>query len=136
QDYIEMYGRPEAVYCDRHAALRNRKPNLLEIKGMTQFQRAMKSLNIELIHAHSPQAKGRVERANRTLQDRLVKEMSLKGISSMETANTFLEGFRADYNKRFAKAPKSQIDAHRTIEKGTNLGEIFSWHEERTVTKN
>lgn len=136
QDYIETYGRPEAVYCDRHSSLRNRKPNLLETKGMTQFQRAMKSLNIELIHAHSPQAKGRVERANRTLQDRLVKEMSLKGISSMETANAFLEGFRADYNKRFAKAPKSQIDAHRNIDKRMNLGEIFSWHEERTVTKN
>lgn len=136
QNYIEMYGRPEAVYCDRHAALRKRKPNLLVTKGMTQFQRAMKSLNIELIHAHSPQAKGRVERANRTLQDRLVKEMSLKGISSMEAANAFLEEFRADYNKRFAKAPKSQIDAHRNIEKGMNLREIFSWHEERTVTKN
>lgn len=136
QEYLKKYGRPEAVYCDRHSALRNRKPSLLETRGMTQFQRAMTSLNIKLIHAHSPQAKGRVERANRTLQDRLVKELRLQGISTLEAANAFADEFTDDYNKRFAIVPKSSIDAHRSIEEGMDLDQIFSWHDERKVLKN
>ncbi len=69
---------------------------------MTQFGRALNELNIEILRANSSQAKGRVERANRTLQDRLVKELRLAGISDMETANTFLPGFMQRYNARFA----------------------------------
>ena len=136
KEHVQKYGRPIQVYCDFHSALRKRKASLLPVKGMTQFQRAMATLDIELTHAHSPQAKGRVERANRTLQDRCIKEMRLRGISSLETANAFADEFVDDYNKRFAKMPKSPNDTHRSIEDGMDLDKIFSWHEERVVTKN
>lgn len=136
KEYVQRHGRPRQVYCDFHSALRKRKASLLQDKGMTQFQRAMAALDIELIHAHSPEAKGRVERANRTLQDRCIKEMRLRGISSLESANVFADEFVEDYNKRFAKVPKSSYDTHRSIEDGIDLDKIFSWHEERVVTKN
>ena len=75
----------------------------------------MNTLNIELILAKSPQAKGRVERVNKTLQDRLVKEMRLNNINNIEQANIYLETFRADFNKRFAKAPINEDNAHREL---------------------
>jgi len=79
---------------------------------MTQFGRALKALTIEIICANSSQAKGRVERANKTLQDRLVKELRLAGVSTMEAGNAFLPTFMADYNARFAKAPFNDKDIH------------------------
>lgn len=81
----------------------------------TQFGRAMQELDIELICANSPQAKGRVEKANRTLQDRLIKELRLRGINDIAAANAFLPSFVADYNNRFAKAPLDPTDAHREV---------------------
>jgi hypothetical protein len=133
--YLERYGKPVAFYSDKHAVFRVNSRGALGGDGMTQFGRALHQLNIDIIYANSPQAKGRVERANGTLQDRLVKEMRLEGISSIEAANAFLPGFMADYNRRFAKAPFSAKDLHRPLNEHDDLGDIFAWQEERTVTK-
>jgi len=89
--------------------------------GMTQFGRALKALTIEIICANSSQAKGRVERANKTLQDRLVKELRLAGIRTMEAGNVFLPTFMADYNARFAKAPFNDYELGRRFENGIGV---------------
>lgn len=101
--YLNDHGVPLALYSDRHSIFRVNNP---EREGeLTQFTRAIKTLGIEPIHANSPQAKGRVERANQTLQDRLVKEMRLQNISDIETANAWLPTFIEAYNNRFATSP-------------------------------
>ena len=103
---------------------------------MTQFGRALHELNVDIICANSPQAKGRVERAHKTLQDRLVKELRLAGISTIEAANAFLPTFMADYNARFAKEPRLAKDLHRPAPAcHDDLDEALSWREERTVTR-
>ena len=96
--YLERHGRPVAFYSDKHGIFRVNAKNALSGSGMTQFERAMKALDIEIICANTPQGKGRVERANQTLQDRLVKELRLKGISSIQAANAYLPQFIADFN--------------------------------------
>jgi hypothetical protein len=96
----------------------------------------MQDLDIAILCANSPQAKGRVERANQTLQDRLVKELRLQGISSMEQANTYLPEFIADFNQRFGVLPRSQHDAHRPLAAPENLAHILAWQEPRTLSKN
>ena len=104
---------------------------------MTQFARAMQELGIELICANSPQAKGRVERANGILQDRLIKELRLRGINDSDTANAFLLEFMMDYNRRFAKVPTNLTDAHRVaLPEKAVLDVIFSVQEIRTLSKN
>jgi hypothetical protein len=134
--YLEAHGRPVAFYSDRHSVFRvAKKDRSAGGDRDTQFGRALRELNIDIICANSSQAKGRVERANGTLQDRLVKEMRLQGISSMEAANAFLPEFIADYNRRFAKPPKSDHNANRPLRDADNLDEIFTWQEERTLTK-
>src|SRR5512138_402152 len=100
--HLQHHGRPVSLYSDRHGIFRVNNPESAGGTGLTQFGRAVKSLDIEAIHALSPQAKGRVERANQTLQDRLVKEMRLKGISSIAAGNAYLPEFIADFNARFA----------------------------------
>ena len=101
--HLASHGRPVAYYSDRHGVFRvNQKGREDEL---TQFTRALKTLDIEPIHAGSPQAKGRVERANRTLQDRLVKEMRLRGIGDLAAGNACPPAFMADFNRRFAVAP-------------------------------
>ena len=103
--HLEAHGRPVAYYSDRYSVFRvNRKGGE---DRPTQFTRALRTLDIAAIHAHSPQAKGRVERANRTLQDRLVKEMRLRGIGGMAAGNAYLPEFMADFNRRFAVAPRN-----------------------------
>ena len=99
---------------------------------MTQFHRALKELDIELIYAHSPQAKGRVERQNRMLQDRLVKEMIARGITTIEAANKFAKEYLKELNEKFSKKPKSTVDAHRSSN-GYDLERILAIHETRTV---
>jgi hypothetical protein len=96
----------------------------------------MKELSIELICAHSPQAKGRVERANQTLQDRLVKELRLRSICSSEEANAYLPEFITDYNSRFAVRARSREDAHRPLSPKEDLGRILALVERRTLSKN
>jgi hypothetical protein len=133
--YLERYGKPVAFYSDKHAVFRVNGKGAVGGDGMTQFGRALHQLNIDIICANSPQAKGRVERANGTLQDRLVKELRLEGISSIEAANAFLPGFMDDYNRRFAKVPFSAKDLHRPLSEHDDLDDTFAWQEERTVTK-
>src|SRR6201987_4370528 len=109
----------------------------LERHGMTRFGRALHALNIDIICANSSQAKGRVERANGTLQDRLVKEMRLSGIDTIAAGNAFLPAFMEQYNARFAKAPFEDRDVHRTLVVGhDDLDDAFAWKEERTVSVN
>jgi len=128
--YINRLGCPSAVYTDRHMIFKSPKGNL------TQFGRAMKELKIELIHANSPQAKGRVERSHETLQDRLIKMMRLENISSIEEGNKYLENFRIKYNKRFARKPKNFKNTHREYSEEGKLNNILCIKEERKISKN
>ena len=119
----------------RRGRVRVNKPSGLHGDGMTQFGRALKALTIEIICANSSQAKGRVERANKTLQDRLVKELRFAGVSTMEDGNAFLPAFMADYNARFAKAPFNDKDLHRPMQPRDRLDEAFTWRAERTLSQ-
>jgi hypothetical protein len=134
--YIAAHGRPIAFYSDKHAIFRVSNTSADGGDGMTQFGRALHELNIDIICANTPAAKGRIERSFGTLQDRLVKEMRLAGISTIEAANAFLPGFLEDHNQRFAKQPISRTDAHRPVPQDMVLEDIFAWKEERTVTHN
>jgi transposase len=135
--YVAHYGKPVAFYSDKHSIFRvNQERPLGLSSGLTQFGRAMLDLGIQIICANSPQAKGRIERANQTLQDRLVKEMRLRGISDPEAGNAYLPEFREDFNRRFAVAPRSTHDAHRPLLKSDNLEVILSHQETRTLSKN
>jgi hypothetical protein len=102
---------------------------------MTQFGRALHALNIDIICANSSQAKGRVERAHKTLQDRLVKELRLAGAATLAAANALLPAFVADYNARFAKPPANKKDLHRPLRAGDDLDDAFAWKEERTLSQ-
>jgi len=136
QAYVEKHGRPVALYSDKHVVFKVNKSEALNGEGITQFGRAMRELEIEPIFANSPQAKGRIERSNRTLQDRLVKELRLNKISTIEEANAFLPTFIEDYNRRFAVVPKSPNNAHRPLLQEHNLKQIFSIREFRQLSKN
>ena len=131
--YIERHGKPVAFYSDKHSAFRNNVATA-NGDGMSHLGRALEALNIELICANSPQAKGRVERANGTLQDRLVKAMRLEGISSIAEANAFLPSYMARHNARFARPPFDPRDLHRPLAPHDNLETEMVWREERTVT--
>lgn len=134
--YFEHYGKPVAFYSDKHSVFRVNIPNTGTGDNLTQFGRAMKELDIEIICANTPQAKGRVERANQTLQDRLVKEMHLRGVASMEEGNAYLPEFMADFNRRFAVPARSQNDAHRPLNVQEDLEHILTWQEPRVLSKN
>jgi transposase len=135
-DHVVRYGVPVALYSDKHSIFRiNAKT--ADPDAETQFSRAARALGITCIHANSPQAKGRVERANQTLQDRLVKEMRLLGIDNKEAANAWLPGFIVDYNQRFAVTAKSPIDAHVPYQDSKEaLMRILSVQVTRTLSKN
>src|SRR4051794_38193550 len=125
--YLEMHGKPIAFYADKHATFRVNKAGAVSGDGMTQFGRALHQLNIDIICANSSQAKGRVERANQTLQDRLVKELRLAGISTMEAGNAFLPTFMDEHNRRFAKAPRDERNLHRPLGPDDDLDEVLAW---------
>lgn len=134
--YFERCGKPVAFYSDKHGIFRVNSEQTIGLgSGMTQFGRAMQELDVQIICANSPQAKGRVERANQTLQDRLVKELRLRGISDLAAANAYLPEFREDYNRRFAVAPRSTHDAHRPLLKSENLDLIFTHQKTGTLSK-
>ncbi|HEY8661265.1 MAG TPA: ISNCY family transposase [Hanamia sp.] len=134
REYMEKHGRPLAFYSDKYGVFRVNLPNCEHAE--TQFGRAMRELGIESICANSPQAKGRVENANGTLQDRLIKEMRLRGISSIEEANAYLPKFMEDWDRRFAVEPRSLIEAHRKDLPDTNtLNLIFSFQYDRKLSK-
>ncbi len=133
--YIEQHGKPLAFYSDKHSVFRVNQSSKQETK-ITQFGRVLSRLNIDIIFANSPQAKGRVERANRTLQDRLIKEMRLEGINSIAEANAWLPCFIEQFNRKFAKVASNPKDLHRcSTETPQELDSIFTWREPRKVSK-
>ena len=135
--YLERYGKPVAFYSDKHGIFRVNQPRPLgTTSGLTQFGRAMQELDIQILCANTPQAKGRIERANQTLQDRLVKELRLRGISDMETGNAYLPEFREDFNRRFAVQPRSSHNAHRPLLATENLDIILTHQKTGTLSKN
>lgn len=135
--YLERYGKPVAFYSDKHGIFRVNQEQTIGLgSGLTQFGRAMQELDIQIICANSPQAKGRVERANQTLQDRLVKELRLRGISDMQAGNAYLPEFRDDFNRRFAVQPHSNHDAHRPLLATENLDIILTHQKTGTLSKN
>jgi transposase-like protein len=136
--YIERHGIPQSIYLDRHSTYKSTgKPTIEEeLNGtgpMSEFERAMRELGVKVIHANSPQAKGRIERLFNTLQDRLVKEMRLKGINKIEDANRFLTTYIPSHNKRFAVSPQGKADLHRKPPKGINLDGILCIKAKRVL---
>ena len=130
--WAKKHGLPRSLYVDRHGIYRDED----HPDHPTQFGRAMKDLAVELIKAHSPQAKGRVERRNAVFQDRLVKELRLRGINDMAQANAFLDGmFLDELNGKFAVTPRREQDLHRAIEAGVMLDDVLCVNEQRVVGK-
>jgi transposase len=134
--YLAAHGRPAGLYTDKHGIFRINIPNAGSGDNLTQFGRAMQSLEIPILCANTPQAKGRVERVIQTLQDRLVKEMRLRGINDMQQGNAYLGEFMADFNTRFVVQPRSTLDAHRPLLADQNLDQILTWQETRLISKN
>ena len=134
--YFERHGKPAAFYSDKHGIFRVNQPSAGKGEALTQFGRAMQELDVQIICANTPQAKGRVERAYQTMQDRLVKEMRLRGISNIADGNAYLPEFMQDFNCRFAVIPRSQHDAHRLLLPQDDLDQILTWQEIRILSKN
>jgi hypothetical protein len=135
REYINTHGKRLAFYSDKASIFRVNRSAAAKAPGHTQFARALFELNIDGICANTPAAKGRVERAHKTLQDRLVKELRLEGISSIAAANAFMPRFIEAYNARFAKAPLEKHNAHRPLRADEELDSVFSWRELRKCTK-
>jgi hypothetical protein len=136
--YIKKYGIPISLYLDKHSTYKSTaKPSIDEMlsntKPLSEFERAMKEFGVKVIHADSPQAKGRVERLFRTLQDRLVKEMRLEKISTIEDANKFLARYLPKHNKKFAVKPAKPSDLHREIPKSPNLDRVLCRKTQRVL---
>jgi hypothetical protein len=136
--YIKKNGLPMSVYLDKHTTYKSTaKPTIQDELNNTQplseFERALKELGVEVIHANSPQAKGRIERLFGTLQDRLVKEMRLREIRTIAEANRFLEEYLPIYNSRFAVCPKGKDNLHRPVGRGVDLNGILCMKTERTL---
>ena len=139
QRYVEQHGLPQSLYVDRDSIYITTRDatadeELRESEPLTQFARAMEELGVKVILAHSPQAKGRVERRNGVLQDRLVKALRLAKISDLDAANQFLEEvFLPEFNARFQVAPQQKADLHRRLPKGILLERVLSFQETRVV---
>lgn len=137
--YVQRYGLPQALYVDRDSIYRCEREATIEEQlkqtgPLTQFGRAIETLGVRIIFACSPQAKGRVERTNGTFQDRLVKEMRLEGIKTIEEGNRFLEeGFLRRYNEKFNVIPKEEADVHRAVPEDIVLDEVLCFEESRQV---
>ena len=138
--YVGLHGLPVALYVDKDSiyTVNNREPTTAEalrgIKPLTQFGRAMERLDVKVILAHSPQAKGRVERMNGTLQDRLLKMLGLEGIKDIEGANQYLDKtFLSGFNVKFDVSPRSETDLHRRVPKGLDLSDVLCLIHERTA---
>jgi hypothetical protein len=131
--WLQSHGRPCALYTDRHGIFEAHKEGQVDYQGQTQFSRALSELDIELIKARSPQAKGRVERSFGTAQDRWVKEMRLAKVKTIDEANTVLERLLPEHNRRFSVAPARAGDAHRAVGSAHHLAAILSVQEQRVV---
>lgn len=134
--YLAKYGRPVELYSDRLGVFKVNARDAQKGTGETQFGRAMRELGIKLTNANSPEAKGRVERCNGTLQDRLVKELRLQNISNMEDGNNFLDSYALQHNKKFSVLPFDEKDLHKPIDSHCNLDIILTLQEKRSVQKN
>jgi hypothetical protein len=131
--YLDAHGGPVAFYSDKHSVFRINKPEAKGGQGM-KIVPGLAELNIEILCANSRQAKGRVERANRTLQDRLVKELRLAGICDIDAGNIFLTSFLARFNRRFAIPPAKPEDVHRPLNiAASRLSDILCHREQRYV---
>jgi transposase InsO family protein len=135
KEHLEQYGRPLGFYVDKHGTFKVNREELKKGIGITHFGKVLKELDIELICAHSPQAKGRIERSNGVLQDRLIKEIRLEGISTIEQANAFLPRFLEKHNKRFRKEAVNLEDAHRAMRQKDDLERIFARKDKRKLSK-
>ena len=135
QGHLEEYGKPLGLYVDKHTTFRVNREELKKGIGITHFGQVMKDLEIELICANSPQAKGRVERKNGVFQDRLIKEMRLQGINTIEEGNKFLPQFLEGINKKFGVAPANPKDAHRPLRAKDDLKKIFARKDKRKLSK-
>jgi transposase len=139
QEYVGYYGLPRALYVDRDSIYETTRDStvdeaLKDAAPLTQFGRAMKELEVELILAHSPQAKGRVERRHGVFQDRFVKALRLRKICSLEGGNHFLETeFLDELNERFHVEARSATDLHRSVPRGMKLDHVLSYQEQRVV---
>jgi len=136
RDHVLAHGCPLAFYSDRYGIFRVNAKDAQSGDGKTEFGRIVERLEIDLIHALTPQAKGRVERANRTLQDRLVKEMRLRNIDSIAEAQAFMPEFILEWNKKFAVPPRDKTPAHRPWTKTADeLDLALAGQDERAPTK-
>ncbi len=135
RSYLEQHGKPVAFYSDKASIFRAVRASTDFGHAATQFGRVLFELNIDIMCANTSQAKGRVERANLTLQDRLVKQLRLRGISTREAANAFAHHFIVDFNARFAKPPMRDFDAHRPVRADEDLDLIFTWRVQRKVSR-
>src|SRR5262249_6033057 len=133
---LRQHGKPRAFYSDKYSVFRPTKAEAISGEGLTQFGRAMPELSIEIICANTPQAKGRVERVNQTLQDRLVKEMRLRGLSSIDEGNAYLPEFIDAFNEKFAVAAKSPSDLHRPVAAGEEVEQVLRVKTSRVLSKN
>ena len=138
RQYVRRYGIPMSVYSDKHTTYRSSaKPTIEEqlqgVEPQSQFERALHELGVSVIHADSPQAKGRIERLFGTFQDRLIKEMRLAGVKTLEEANRFLARYLPRYNRRFCVPAAQETDLHRPIPAGMDLGGILCVKAERTL---
>ena len=134
--YFTRHGKPGAFYSDKLGVFRVNLLTQGKTEPLTQFGRAMQELDIQIICANSPQAKGRVERANQTLQNRLPKELRLQKIHTPAEGNAYLPEFLEDFNRRFAVSPRSTHDAHRPLTRQDDLARILTWQETRILSKN
>ncbi len=138
--YIKKYGLPLSVYLDKYKTYKSTaRPTIEdELNGrepLSDFEKALRELGVEVEHANSPQAKGRIERLFGTFQDRLVKEMRLRGIGTLEEANAFLEEYLPIYNRRFSVSPKERGNLHRPLGRGLDLDAILCIKTERVLRK-
>lgn len=138
--YIEEKGIPQKIYIDKHSTYKTTRhqtisEQLINAKAMTQFQRAMKELGVDVIHANSAPAKGRIERLFKTFQDRVIKEMRLAGVRTLEEANEFLKGYLPKYNKRFSVPAKLPANLHRKKPMKHTLDAILCIKERRSLRK-
>ncbi len=136
--YIRRYGIPQSVYLDKHTTYKSPtkqsiQDELEDKRPMSQFERSLAELGVTVIHANSPQAKGRIERLFRTLQDRLVKEMRFAGVTSVAQANEFLKRYLPAFNRKFKVTPVSDVDVHQAALPNRELERVFCIREERTL---
>ncbi len=136
--YIKLYGLPQTVYLDRHSTYKvtvkqTIEEELTDIQPMSHFEKSLAELGVTVIHAYSPQAKGRVERLFGTFQDRVVKEMRLAGVKNITEGNAFLDGYLPEYNRKYAKQAAEKADFHRPVANKHALNTILAIKTERRL---